>query len=204
MAAVGWDQTPVAQRAVEDVASPTVGTPELVHENSLLKEAFVFARGAHHGPRRRGDTDISHPLAVAEILHEEGWPEEVLAAALLHDVIEDTATQLHEIQARFGSRTAGIVSGMTEDATIPSYAERKAEHRSRVTHSADVAAVYAADKLAKVRGPDSDQLSEAQLQHYCETHRVLAETHPEIPFLADLREELGRLRVRDELIRSTP
>ncbi len=158
----------VVQRAVEHAASPTVWTPELVHENPLLRSVRVRARGA------------------------------------LHDVIEDTATQLHEIQARFGPRIAGMVSGMTEDASISSYAERKAEHRSRVTRTFDVAAIYAADKLAKVRGPGSGRLSEMQLRHYCETHRVLAATHPEIPFLADLREELERLRVRDELIRSIP
>ena len=101
--------------------------------------------------RRRNSTNIDHPAEV-ELLHDAGYDDEVVAAALLHDVIEDTDTDLTEVGDRFGPRVAELVCVMTEDASIEPYEERKAEHRARVSdHSARAAAIYAADKLAKTR-----------------------------------------------------
>ena len=183
--------------AVERNASRPVWAPELARESPLLQEAFEFARWAHHGPRRQDRTDVSHPLAVAELLHEEEWPEEVVAAALLHDVIEDTSTELDEIGERFGSQVCGLVRQMTEDDSIGDYRERKAEHRSRAARNGDVAAIFAADKLANAREVDApDSLPGEKLEHYLATVQVLCTTHPELPFLSDLQAELERLRQR--------
>ena len=165
----------------------------------LLREAYELAYDAHHGPRRRGDTDIGHPVAVAEVLFEYGLTdEEVLAAALLHDVVEDTDTSADEIGERLGATVRELVEEMTENAGIESYAERKAEHRARVALDRDVSAIYAADKLAKCRhlNRSHERVSPEQLAHYLATLELLCETHPELPLLADLRSELELLRER--------
>ncbi len=158
-----------------------------------------MALEAHHGSRRRGDTDIGHPVAVAEVLFEYGISdEEVLAAAFLHDVVEDTDTDLDEIGQRFGDRVRDLVEAMTEDAEIESYAERKAEHRRRVARDRCVSAIYAADKLASSRDlrQHPREASPERLDHYISTLELLCDTHPELPFLPDLRSELELLRDR--------
>jgi guanosine-3',5'-bis(diphosphate) 3'-pyrophosphohydrolase len=151
----------------------------------------------HHGSRRRGATDIDHPVAVAEVLFEYGISdEEVLAAAFLHDVIEDTDTDPEEIGASFGPRVRSLVEEMTEDTAIESYAERKAEHRNRVARDSCVSAIYAADKLASSRDPQRrpDGSSPERVDHYLMTLELLCETYPDLPFLPDLRAELELLR----------
>ncbi len=153
-----------------------------------------MATAAHHGPRREGDTDIDHPVAVAELLSAEGFDPQIVAAALLHDVVEDTATETGEIEQRFGPEVALLVAEMTEDEEIEPYERRKAEHRERVARDRRSAAIYAADKLAKTRRiEDPSQSSEQQIEHYSRTLDKLCDTHPDLPFLGDLSEELARL-----------
>ena len=171
--------------------------PEFVRGSRLLEEAYELAVDAHHGARRRNDTDVDHPVAVAMLLEERGFDDEVVAAALLHEVLEDTATERSEITDRFGPGVAELVRVMTEDASIEPYEERKAEHRARVAdYSTRAAAIYAADKLAKTRALHHDEggnLSEAKLDHYRRTLIELQEAHPELPFLEDLEEALQDL-----------
>jgi guanosine-3',5'-bis(diphosphate) 3'-pyrophosphohydrolase len=166
-------------------------TPDFIGHSELLSSAYRLARSAHHGPAREGETDIDHPLAVAELLHENGFDEEVVAAGLLHDVVEDTALEVEEIRVRVGPEVARLVAEMTEDERIEEYGKRKAEHRSRVSRDGRAAAIYAADKLAKVRAVDDpDELPPQKLDHYRKTLEMLCERHPELPFLSKLREEL--------------
>jgi (p)ppGpp synthase/HD superfamily hydrolase len=169
--------------------------PDFVNGSALLEGAYEMAVAAHHGPRRRGDTQIDHPVAVARLLHENDFPEVVVAAALLHDVIEDTDTELGEIESEFGAEVAELVGEMTEDATIAAYRERKAEHRGRVAGNSCVAAIYAADKLAKVRmlNERGEQPERERLAHYRQTLVELGAAEPSLPFLSELAEELDRL-----------
>jgi (p)ppGpp synthase/HD superfamily hydrolase len=120
-------------------------------DSPLLEGAYRMAREAHHGRRREGDTDIDHPVEVAHLLSDTGFDERTVAAALLHDVVEDSATDTDEIEERFGAEVARLVAEMTEDTKIEPYENRKAEHRSRVARDRNVAAIYAADKLAGAR-----------------------------------------------------
>ncbi|MGI8462036.1 MAG: HD domain-containing protein, partial [Solirubrobacterales bacterium] len=148
---------------------------------------------------RRGDTDIEHPVAVAEVLYDNGFTDEdVLAAALLHDVIEDTDTDLSEIGSRFGPEVERLVAEMTENESIEPYAERKAEHRRRVARDGCVSAIYAADKLATSRELRAEHAGTEgeRLDHYLKTLEVMRETHPELPFLLELRRELEQLAGR--------
>jgi guanosine-3',5'-bis(diphosphate) 3'-pyrophosphohydrolase len=167
--------------------------PAYVQGSRLLEEAYELAADAHSGPGRRKDTDVAHPIAVARLLHERGYDDEVVAAALLHDVREDTGMDGSEIEQRCGPDVGGLVSLLTEDASIEDYEARKREHRARVARSGSrVAAIYAADKLAKVRGLRDHwaTVPDAKLHHYKQTLRELRGAHPELPFLAELETEL--------------
>jgi (p)ppGpp synthase/HD superfamily hydrolase len=164
-----------------------------IERSPLLRAAYECALESHHGKRRRGETDIDHPVAVAELLDDAGFDEGVVAAALLHDVVEDSDTTTEELDRRFGPEIAALVGEMTEDARIRAYPERKAEHRGRVAGQGRVAAIYAADKLASSRTKDGAEMPPDQLDHYIATLAALSESNPGLPFLGPLRDELQRL-----------
>jgi len=168
--------------------------PQFVADSPLLSDAYELARSAHHGPPRVGETDIEHPVEVAAVLHEHGFDERVVAAALLHDVVEDTTVDLPELAKPFGTEICRLVAEMTEDSSIESYPERKAEHRSRVVRDRRAAAIYAADKLSSARGiASADEVPQQKLDHYLETLRLLCERHPDLPFIGELQDELNEL-----------
>ena len=175
--------------------------PEFAAGSPLLAGAYRFARDAHHGERRTGDTDVEHPVEVARLLRDAGFEEDVVAAALLHDVVEDSATDVEEIRERFGEAVADLVAGMTEDESIEPYEERKAAHRDQVRAAGrDTAALFAADKLVNARlirdsGSSADT---AKLDHYERTLATLSAEHPDLSFLGALARELHELRPRGE------
>lgn len=173
--------------------------PAFIGDSELLARAYEYARTAHEGPASFGDTEISHPVAVAEILSEAGFDEEVVAAALLHDVLEDTLHEGAELSARFPPAVGELVEVMTEDASIGDYPERKAEHRERVLAAGRLpASIYLADKLARVRRYRADEqpVAPERLEHYRRTVELFGDRDPTLPFLGELREELPRLRAR--------
>jgi GTP pyrophosphokinase len=109
---------PAAPEAGAAAALPDVAAiaPYLrAEEVNLLREALAFSAQAHQGQfRKDGEPYITHPFAVAEIL--AGWRMDVqaLAAALLHDVVEDTGVTQEDIRARFGEAVADLVGGVTK------------------------------------------------------------------------------------------
>jgi (p)ppGpp synthase/HD superfamily hydrolase len=173
--------------------------PDFVRGSQLVEGAFRFMRDAYHEAGRRGQVKSRHSVEVARLLDGAGFDEEVVAAGLLHDVIEATGSELPQVGERFGSGVAALVGAMTEDDGIGSYEARKAEHRARVAgHGSRAAAIYAADKLAKMPHlrADPGSASEKQLAHYQETLEALRSAHPDLPFLGDLEQELAALAVR--------
>jgi (p)ppGpp synthase/HD superfamily hydrolase len=125
-----------------------------VTRSDLLGTALETARRAHRGQVRNasgGRPYIDHPIAVAERLSEHGYPDEVLAAALLHDVVEDSELEVEDVRRIAGERVAKIVAALTDDETIEPYARRKREHREHVEKAGrEALAVYAADKLTNL------------------------------------------------------
>ena len=82
---------------------------------ALIREAHEVASAAHAGVKRRsGEPFIEHPIAVAAILAELALDAQGIAAALLHDTVEDTAVTLDVLRARFGPTIAAIVDGVTK------------------------------------------------------------------------------------------
>jgi (p)ppGpp synthase/HD superfamily hydrolase len=175
---------------------PKLSAPDFVRGSALLEGAFRFTREAYWEAGRRGEAKLRHSVQVARLLHQAGFEEEVVAAGLLHDVVEATASELPQVAERFGSRAAALVEAMTEDDRIESFEARKAEHRTRVTaRGSRAAAIYAADKLAKMPAlrADPGSASERQLAHYQRTLDTLSADHPELPFLGELEQELSAL-----------
>ena len=123
---------------------------------ALLLKALSFAAHKHRDQRRKdaeASPYINHPIALVEVLAGEGGiaDAEVLAAALLHDTIEDTATTADELRAEFGERIAAMVEEVTDDQSLPK-AERK---RLQIEHapalSAGAKLVKLADKICNLR-----------------------------------------------------
>jgi guanosine-3',5'-bis(diphosphate) 3'-pyrophosphohydrolase len=127
-----------------------------VNECSLILRAATFAAERHRDQRRKGVEEtpyINHPFAVASVLCDEGGVNdpELLAAALLHDTIEDTATTQDELRVAFGTRVAGIVAEVTDDKNL-SKAVRKRHQIDHASHaSKDAQQLKIADKLCNLR-----------------------------------------------------
>lgn len=122
----------------------------------LLIEAFSFAAHKHRDQRRKdakASPYINHPIQLARVLAVEGniSDGQVIAAAILHDTIEDTETSVEEIRALFGVTISNIVEEVTDDKSLPK-AERKRlqiEHASHISRRAKL--VKLADKICNVR-----------------------------------------------------
>src|SRR6187397_2362577 len=82
---------------------------------ALIERAYSAAERAHDGQKRRsGEPYITHPVAVAQILADLGIGAKTVAAALLHDTVEDTAYTLDQVRADFGDEIAMLVDGVTK------------------------------------------------------------------------------------------
>jgi (p)ppGpp synthase/HD superfamily hydrolase len=149
----------------------------------VLDRALVIAAQAHKEQLRKGTAIpyIVHPAHVAMVLLKYQFPEEVVVAAVLHDVVEDSDTPLSQISEEFGPAVARLVDAVSEKKTeggkLRSWRERKQEKISQLAAGDSlIAAVKAADALhnchamlrdlqeqgaalwGKFRGSSADQL----------------------------------------------
>jgi len=191
--------------------SPAERIEAAAERSPLVRNALEQARRDHESQVRNGSGGmpyVKHPIAVAAMLEERGYRDEVLAAALLHDVVEDSDTGLDELREKFGEEVAGMVGALTDDESIEEYRQRKAEHRERVAAAgAEALAIYSADKLTNTRTLRDAYAEEGEavreefkvpLELKTEIWEadlaLLREKAPELPFLDDLEAELSRLR----------
>ena len=164
-------------------------------EKGLLESAAKFASYRHrHQFRRDGVTPyVEHPKAVMAILHDEfGITDpEVLAAGLLHDTIEDTATDYDAVAEEFGTRVADLVAALTKDKRLPE-ARREREYFAQLAR-APLAAKFCkvADTLHNLRDTDERLRPKARRKA-----SKLLRTFKGIKALADplaiLEEEMGK------------
>ena len=125
----------------------------------LLDRAIVFAVKAHSGTERRGKgyPYIVHPLEAVEIVATMTADQELLAAAALHDTVEDTDVTVEQIRAEFGERVAALVAAESEErpegvSPADSWHARKQaaiDRLSKATHDAKMVAL--GDKLSNMR-----------------------------------------------------
>ena len=114
------------------LAAVTAGRPR--EEGEVIRRAATFALKAHTGQTRvSGEPFIAHTLSVAQVLADLGLDHETLAAALLHDVVEDTGVEIEELEREFGSRIAALVDGVTKMKVIQEFQAEPG--RSRREHA---------------------------------------------------------------------
>lgn len=122
----------------------------------LILKACEFAADKHRNQRRKDDARtpyINHPLAVARVLADEGGVKdaEILAAAILHDTLEDTQTTLKELQREFGARIAGLVAEVTDDKSLPKQLRKQLQIDHAPHKSRGAALIKVADKICNLR-----------------------------------------------------
>jgi (p)ppGpp synthase/HD superfamily hydrolase len=168
----------------------------------ITQAALKFASARHAGQSRESDHApfIAHPIAVGRLLHRDGQPDEVIAAGLLHDLLEKTRTTSPELQRRFGARVAWLVESVSDDPSIDDHEQRKSQLRDRVAHAeSDTLAIFAADKIAKVRelallppGRLHEPQTRAKLAHYRASLEMLRQTDANSTLVDLLDAELNR------------
>ncbi|MFL5934638.1 MAG: RelA/SpoT family protein [Gaiellaceae bacterium] len=127
-------------------------------DRDLLTRAFTFAAAAHEGQQRRSGEDfINHPWGAAKICAELHLDEQTIAAALLHDVVEDTGTDIKDVRAEFGDEVATLVEGVTKLTRIQFQSREQAEaenYRKMIVAMAQdvrVILIKLADRLHNMR-----------------------------------------------------
>jgi GTP pyrophosphokinase len=127
-------------------------------DRDLIVRAFTFAANAHEGQQRRsGEPFIMHPVGVAIICAGLRLDEQTIAAALLHDVVEDTGTELATVKDEFGDAIAALVDGVTKLTRVQFQSREQAEaenYRKMVVAMAEdvrVILVKLADRLHNLR-----------------------------------------------------
>lgn len=161
----------------------------------LIRKAYYYSRQAHHGQlRESGEEYIEHPLAVALILSELGLDIISIAAALLHDVVEDTDVTMEEIEDVFGCEIALLVQGVTKLTRISfkSREERQAENLRKMflAMAQDIRVILI--KLA-------DRLHNMRTLEYLSSKRREAKALETLEIYAPLAHRLGISRLKCEL-----
>jgi ketosteroid isomerase-like protein len=186
-----------------------VSDAAFTESSALVRDAYELAAATHAGELQDSDCTpyIEHVVSVARLVREAGFDDEVVAAALLHDVVEHSGADVGELRARFGDEVADLVAAMTEPAGIEPFERRKAAHRDQIAAVGGAAeAIFAADKVANasslrrgivLSGEDdvARRLSAAledKVDHYRATLALVGELIGS-PLPERLREELERL-----------
>ena len=204
-------RTGVAEQNRDAIAAGSAfardGVPTFVQDRPLTRAALAFAARAHDGDTRDSDGApfILHPLEVASLLSSCDCPDEVTAAAILHDTLEDTGATADQLRAEFGGDVARLVRCLTENERIADEAERKSALRGQVEDAdRDVAKIYAADKLSRVRelrirlhadpGFAARTAGQRKLEHYWRSLAMLERTISGDALVCQLRFELEAIR----------
>ncbi|EPX86226.1 metal dependent phosphohydrolase [Rubellimicrobium thermophilum DSM 16684] len=119
-----------------------------------VAEAYRLAAEAHAGQRRKGasrEPYVNHVADVAaRLMESEAADADLLIAAVLHDVAEDTATGLAEIESRFGPRVAGLVAEVTDDRSLPREERKRRQVRDAPHKSPGARRIKLADKASNL------------------------------------------------------
>lgn len=132
------------------------------YDMELIERAYQTADKLHEGVcRRSGEPYICHPLAVARLLVDLGMDSESIAAALLHDVVEDTPITIEEVESKFGPDVALLVDGVTKLTKIQfsSIEEQQAENLRKMllamSQDVRVMIIKLCDRLHNMRTGDA-------------------------------------------------
>jgi (p)ppGpp synthase/HD superfamily hydrolase len=132
-------------------------------------QAIAFLIDAYDGVRTAAGKGLPHAQAVADILRDAGYEEDVQVVGLLHDVVEDTPRSLQDVRDGFGETIAKMVDALTEDDSIDNYAQRKQALRAQVIGAGiTVMDIALADKIASLQHArlTATRVRRRKLAHY--------------------------------------
>ncbi|MGN0030083.1 MAG: RelA/SpoT family protein [Marinilabiliaceae bacterium] len=185
----------VARQMVQEIIERNATCHKSDDDAQMIRKAFELANDAHRGMRRRsGELYIFHPVAVARIVAEEiGLDATSVAAALLHDVVEDTELTLPDIEQMFSPSVAHIVDGLTKlDVVIDQHESLQAENFRKLLVSmiedVRIILIKLADRLHNMRTLES-------LPDH-KRYRIAAET---LYIYAPIANRLGLYAIKTEL-----
>ena len=184
-----------ARQLVQDIIARNPTCHKSEDDAQMIRKAFELANDAHRGMRRRsGELYIFHPVSVARIVAEEiGLDATSTAAALLHDVVEDTELTIPDIEQMFNPTVAHIVGGLTKlDVVIDQHESLQAENFRKLLVSmiedVRIILIKLADRLHNMRTLDS------MPDH--KRYRISAET---LYIYAPVANRLGLYAIKTEL-----
>ncbi len=188
------------------MSNPSRGDKTTLMTNpiAILLKAIDFAAHKHRDQRRKGveaSPYINHPIDLANILCNEGGITDpvILAAALLHDTLEDTKTSWEELRGQFGEEVADVVAEVTDTKWIKQKDTRKRLQISKASHSSVRArAVKIADKISNLRdiltSPPSDWPLERKQAYFDWAKQVVDGVRGSYPQLEQRFDALYRQR----------
>jgi GTP diphosphokinase / guanosine-3',5'-bis(diphosphate) 3'-diphosphatase len=178
------------------VLEPLLQTVRETHPRAdvgIIERAYEVAERAHRGQlRKSGDAYITHPLAVTTILAELGMTPATLAAALLHDTVEDTAYSLGQLEKDFGREVAMLVDGVTklDKVTYGDAAQAETVRKMVVAMAKDIRVLVI--KLA-------DRLHNARTWRYVSVESAQRKARETLEIYAPLAHRLGMNTIKWEL-----
>lgn len=134
----------------------------------IIRSARQFAEKAYEGQTRKytNETYINHPVAVASLVNDVGSDNNMIAAALLHDIVEDTPITIHDISKEFSNDIACLVDELT-DISKPADGNRKARKEIDRMHTAK-----ASDRAKTIKLADLIDNSKSIIEHDPEFAKV--------------------------------
>lgn len=184
-------------------------------ESALARSALAFAVRAHAGQPhdRHGTQFIEHPLEVARLLRDAGCSGVLVAAGLLHGIVENTPVTEAELTWRFGADVADLVQIVSDNASVEGYRQRKQIQRDRIAAAGTNAALLcAADTISEVRALPSrtardrgrceaaaphsrararvERYHKLRIDHYRHSLEMLKRVAPRHPLVTRLAREL--------------
>ena len=164
---------------------------------TFILKALDFAAHKHKNQRRKGHDAlpyINHPIELVTLLWQKGGvrDEMVIAAALLHDTVEDTDTTFDELEREFGRDIRDLVAEVTDDKALPKAQRKQLQIDHAPTLSPRARLVKLADKIANLRdmlvAPPANWSNERKLEYVKWGKQVIDPirgTHPELEALFD-------------------
>ena len=164
-------------------------------DRDLLARAFRFAAEAHDGQQRRsGEAFIRHPWGAAKILADLRQDEQTIAAALLHDVVEDTETDIEAVRAEFGDDIAQLVEGVTKLTRIHFQSREQAEAEN---YRKMIAAMVGDERVIVIKL--ADRLHNMRTIEYLGKQKQLQKARETLEVYAPLAHRLGIHKLKWEL-----
>ena len=171
-------------------------------EKQVLEKAADWASAAHHDQQRAsGEPYYSHVIAVAEILRDLNLDYETLAAAMLHDVVEDTDVTLDDVRSEFGPVIAHLVDGVTKMERIGEFQQMELEGNQGQAQAESLRKLLLAmaDDVRVVFIKLADRLHNMRTLQHLDSERQRRIAHETLDIYAPLANRLGIWQVKWEL-----